>query len=90
MRVNVLPNGRLVLPVSLRKTLGVEKGGQILAEWDGNSVRLTIPDQSLDEARALFRRYVPEGASVADEIIADRRAENEAERRDRSKHPKAE
>lgn len=77
MRVNVLPNGRLVLPVSLRRTLGVEKGGHIVAELDGASVRLTTPDQSLDEARALFRRYVPHGSSVADEIIADRRAENE-------------
>lgn len=76
VRVNVLPNGRLVLPVVLRKSLGVEKGGQVMAEVVNGEVRLTTPDVSLDRARALFRKYVPAGTSIADEVIADRRAES--------------
>lgn len=76
IRVNVMPNGRLVLPVGLRKSLGVEKGGQLMAEIVDGQVRLMTPDASLDRARALFRKYVPAGTSIADEVIAERRAEN--------------
>lgn len=75
MRVNVLPNGRLVLPAHMRRQLGVERGGQIVAELDGDVVRLTTADRSLDEARALFLSFVTDPASVADEVIAERRAE---------------
>lgn len=75
MRVNVLPNGRLVLPANMRRQLGVERGGQIVAEIDGDVVRLTTADRSLDEARALFLSFVTDPASLADEVIADRRAE---------------
>lgn len=81
VRLNVLPNGRLLLPVALRRSLGVEKGGQIVAEVIDGEVRLTTPDASLDHARALFRRYVPAGAAIADEIIADRRAEDDQDKR---------
>ncbi|MGY6771235.1 AbrB/MazE/SpoVT family DNA-binding domain-containing protein [Komagataeibacter sp. NFXK3] len=76
IRVNVMPNGRLVLPVGLRKSLGVEKGGQLMAEIVDGQVRLMTPDASLDRARALFRKYVPAGTSISDEVIAERRAEN--------------
>ena len=79
MRVNVMPNGRLVLPASLRKVLGVEKGGQLIAELDGDVVWLSTQDQSLDEAGELFRSYLTSDDSVADEVIADRRAENARE-----------
>ena len=79
MKVNVLPNGRLVLPVALRKQLGVEKGGQLVAEMEGGAVVLSTPDRALDEAGALFRSFLSDDASVADEVIADRRAESAAE-----------
>lgn len=79
MRVNVLPNGRLVLPAQMRRQLGVERGGQIVAEIDGDVVRLTTADRSLDEARALFLSFVTDPHSLADEVIADRRAEAAAE-----------
>lgn len=74
-----MPNGRLVLPASLRKKLGVEKGGQLIAELDGDVVRLSTQDQSLDEAGELFRSYLTSDESVADEVIADRRAESAKE-----------
>ena len=79
MKVNVLPNGRLVLPVSLRKQLGVEKGGQLVANMEDGAVVLSTPDRALDEAGALFRSFLSDDASVADEVIADRRAESAKE-----------
>jgi len=76
IRVNVLPNGRLILPASLRRSLGVEKGGQIVAELVDGEVRLSTPDAALDRARAIFRQYVPAGMDIGSEIISDRRNEN--------------
>jgi len=32
-------------------------------------------EQSLQRARALVRKYIPEGVNLSDELIADRRAE---------------
>ena len=77
MRVNVTPNGRLVLPAALRKRLGIETGGQLIVESEGDAVRLSTPDRSLDEAGELFRSCLTGDDSVADEVIADRRAESE-------------
>ena len=79
MRISVLPNGRLVLPVHMRRQLGIERGGQIVAEIEGDVVRLTTADRSLDEARALFASYVTTPVSIADEVIAERRAEAASE-----------
>ena len=82
MRVNVLPNGRLVLPAPLRRKLGVEHGGQLIAELDGDVVRLSTHDRSLDEAGALFRSYLTGDESVADEVIRERREESVLEARE--------
>ena len=83
IRVNVLPNGRLVLPVALREKLGVQKGGHVMAELVGSEVHLTTPDAALDRARSIFRKYVAPGSDIAQEIIADRRKENDCETSDR-------
>lgn len=41
-------------------------------------------DQGLRRARALLRKYIPEGVNLSDELIDDRRAEaaRESERRE--------
>ena len=80
MRISVQPNGRMFLSAALRRRLGLEEGGHVIAEVEGDTVRLSTPDRDLMEARALFRRHVPEGApSLVDELIAERRAESAAE-----------
>ena len=79
MKVNVLPNGRLVLPMAFRRELGVERGGQLVVELEDGTVKLSTPDQALDEAGALFRSFLSDDASVADEVIAERRAASAAE-----------
>ena len=65
----------MVLPAELRKELGLARGDKIVIESDGDTVVLSTPERSRRQARELFRRYVSEGRSLTDEIIADRRAE---------------
>lgn len=71
-----LSNGRVVIPAALRLQLGMRDGDQLI--WtvrDGELVATTRRAQ-LAKAQALFRQFVPADApSLADELIADRRAE---------------
>ena len=80
--VAVQENGRMVLPAELRRELGIGKGDRIVIEADGDTIVLSTPERSRRQARELFRRYVPEGRRLADEVIADRRSEAARDRSD--------
>lgn len=72
--------GRIVIPAEIRKRLGFEVGETFNLEIDENdSLRVTSRTQALRRAQQLFRKYVPEGVSVVDEFIAERRREAENE-----------
>ena len=43
------------------------------------SLVLETREQGLRRARALVRKYIPEGVSLSDELIAERRLEAECE-----------
>lgn len=68
--------GRVVIPVEIRQTLGLKEGDSVLFELRDGEVVITTKKARLERARALFRTYVPSGdPSLADELIAERRAE---------------
>ena len=74
-QVRVGPQGRIVVPAELRKELGIEAGANLLASvHDG---RLVLEPRDAVLAR-LQKRFAPIPASVslADELIAERRAES--------------
>jgi len=75
-----LSNGRVVIPAAIRQQLGMKDGDQLI--WsvrDGELVATTRRAQ-LSKAQALFQAHVPQTArSLADELIAERRAASETE-----------
>lgn len=72
--------GRIVIPAEIRKRLGFEVGETFSLEIDENqSLRVSSRAQSLRRAQQLFRKHVPEGISVVDDFIAERRREAENE-----------
>jgi AbrB family looped-hinge helix DNA binding protein len=72
----------VVIPAALREALGLKEGDVLIASAeDGELHLLTIP-AAVRRARAIVRKYVPEGVSLVDELIADRRREAEEEARD--------
>lgn len=71
--------GRVVVPAEIRKILGIKEGDTVLWEFVDGEARLTTKLQRMRKAQALVRQYVPEGVSLADELIAERRAEAERE-----------
>lgn len=67
--------GRLVLPVALRKRIGLQEGDQLVVTVEGdNSLRLISLSQQIQKAQGLFKDIAP-GISLADELIQERRLE---------------
>lgn len=69
--------GRLTIPVEVRRSLGLEVGDQVVIELTESGAHL-LPSrkEALRRAQALVRRYVPEGRSLSDELIEERRRES--------------
>ncbi|MCF8156465.1 MAG: AbrB/MazE/SpoVT family DNA-binding domain-containing protein [Rhodoferax sp.] len=77
---STIKNGRTVIPANLRETLDIKDDDQMI--WtarDGELVATTRRAQLL-KAQALFQTFVPKNSpSLADELIAERRAASDAE-----------
>jgi AbrB family looped-hinge helix DNA binding protein len=71
MRVNA--NGRVVIPASYRKALGIKAGDEVILRMEDDELRITTRKRRLDRARRRIRQYVKPGVSLADELIAERR-----------------
>ncbi len=68
-------NGRLVIPAEYRKALGVGEGDELVVRFEDGELRLSTRKTALRRAQERVRRYVPEGVSLADELIQERREE---------------
>jgi AbrB family looped-hinge helix DNA binding protein len=73
IRARIAENGRLVIPLPFRRALGIEAGDEIVLRLEENELHITTQRQRLAKAKALVRRYVPEGTSLVDELIHERR-----------------
>jgi AbrB family looped-hinge helix DNA binding protein len=78
MRIN--ENGRVVIPASYRKALGIKAGDEVILRMEDGELRITTMKRRLERAQRRVRQYVKPGVSLADELIAERR---EAARRER-------
>lgn len=77
--MSVGARGRLVLPAGLRRRLGVNEGDRlVLSAEDDGSVRMVGQRGVAEAARGAFANLVS-GASLVEELLADRRAEAVAE-----------
>ncbi|MDP9467281.1 MAG: AbrB/MazE/SpoVT family DNA-binding domain-containing protein [Chloroflexota bacterium] len=69
--LSVGPKGRVVIPVEIRRRLGLEEGSQLVALVEGDGV-LLLPRAAVK--RRLRGIFAGIGTSLADELIRDRRA----------------
>ena len=70
-RVN--ENGRVVIPASYRKALGIKAGDQVILRMEDDELRITTMKHRIERAQRLVRKYVKPGTSLVDELIAERR-----------------
>lgn len=76
--------GRIVIPAPLRSLLRLEEGDEVVLQLEpSGEVRLLTRAAALKRARDLYRRFAPEGESLADVLIAERRRDAEDEARGR-------
>lgn len=68
--------GRLVIPAEYRKALGVETGDELVLILEDKTMRVLTPREAIKKAQAMVRSYIPEGRSLSDELIAERRRES--------------
>jgi len=71
--------GRIVIPAEYRQALGLHEGDEVLLRLEDGEVRVYTLANAIRRAQELVARYVAPGRSLADELIAERRAEAERE-----------
>jgi AbrB family looped-hinge helix DNA binding protein len=81
LRLTLGPGGRVVIPAALREAMEVEEGDAILAWVEEGELHLVSPRVGARQAQAMLKKVLPKGVSLADELIAERRREAEAESR---------
>jgi AbrB family looped-hinge helix DNA binding protein len=72
-------NGRVVIPASFRRALGIRSGDTVVLRIENQELRITTLRQRLAKAQQLVRKHIAPSTSLADELIAERR---EAARRE--------
>jgi AbrB family looped-hinge helix DNA binding protein len=73
------PDGRVVIPAAFRDALGLSEGDVLFASIESGEIHLLTTAAAIRRAQALVREFVPEGVSLVDELIEDRRREVEHE-----------
>jgi bifunctional DNA-binding transcriptional regulator/antitoxin component of YhaV-PrlF toxin-antitoxin module len=81
--VTVAPNGRLSLPIDVRRELGIERGGDLLLEVDDEPGVVTLRTSAavVKRAQRLARELLGGRIPSVDEFLAERREEARREER---------
>lgn len=72
-RQRVNENGRVVIPASFRKALGIKIGDEVVLRMEDDELRITTLRRRVERAQRLVRKHVKRGTSLVDELIVERR-----------------
>jgi AbrB family looped-hinge helix DNA binding protein len=72
-RTRVNENGRVVIPSSFRKALGIKVGDEVVLRIEDDELRITTQQRRIQKARQRARRYLKPGTSLVRELLAERR-----------------
>jgi AbrB family looped-hinge helix DNA binding protein len=75
----IVSGGRVQLPAEFRRAMGLGDGDAIIMELKDGELVVRPYRDVLRRVQEDLARYIPEGVSLSDELIADRRAEAERE-----------
>ena len=74
-RIRILADGRIVIPAKMRSAMLIDGSGYLTARVVEGELRMLTPKAAVLKLQKRMREKVPEGVSVVDDLIAERRAE---------------
>lgn len=80
--VKVGADGCISIPAVYCHAMGLKEGSEVQVSFENGEVRVVPRDVVIRRVRDRVRKYVPEGVSLVDELIAERRREADGEERD--------
>lgn len=75
-RTRIGAGGRLVIPASIRRALGMEEGEPVVMRVEDGELRIWTISEGIRRVQERAAQYITPGESMVDELIAERRAEN--------------
>ena len=75
-RGRVTESGRLSLPADFRRAVGLEKGGDVVIELDGQTIRVRSVAEVVADTQALAKRIFAGKSVSTDDFLAFRRADS--------------
>lgn len=78
-RGKLVSGGRLQVPTDILRALGLADGDPVLLRIVDGELHVRPVHNALSRVQARLRAYVPEGASLSDELVAGRRHASENE-----------
>ena len=78
-RARIAEGGRVVIPAEFRRQLDLQPGAEVILDVTDGELRIRSLRRAIERAQTLVRRHVPDGISLAEELIRERR---EAARRE--------
>ncbi|TAN47384.1 MAG: AbrB/MazE/SpoVT family DNA-binding domain-containing protein [Rhodospirillales bacterium] len=68
-------SGRLVIPASYRKALGVKPGDDVMMQIENGELRILSVERAIERAQETVRRYAKGQPSLSDLLLAERKDE---------------
>lgn len=78
MDINVAGNGRMVLPASVRKAMGLHGDAKVILTIEDDQVRLSPMKHGVSRAQALYREHA-RLTRTTDDFLVERNAEAAAD-----------
>ena len=68
---------QIIIPPEFLQALGLEGGDTVILRLENGEVRIFTPPKAIGKAQELVSKYIPEERLLSDELIAERRLEDE-------------
>ncbi len=73
IKVRLRTGGRVVIPAAFRHALGLRHDEVLFARIENGEIHLLTAAAAARRTQAMVRQFVPEGVSLVDELIKERR-----------------
>jgi AbrB family looped-hinge helix DNA binding protein len=81
-KIRVGPDGSAVIPAEVTNAISLKEGDTLFIRIHDGEIHLLTKTAVMRRVQSLVREFVPEGVSLVDELLEDRRREVEAESED--------